>query len=198
MKNVFMDTNCTLAEFYDNKYSFVGEYCFGRRIVGICTDKMRYAIALKGEVVSPWFDKITIMPSFNVCQKDGKSFLTSANGKEVISDEYKEIGRFEKIGIINKYYAKAKNFDGKYGTVCSDGKVCIEFINKELARFGAAYAVCGRKFENGVRYALFAVNGERVCDYEYVKYNKNSQRICFETPEGKTVIYNVWGRLIRK
>ncbi len=195
MKNIFMETAQAPIETHNKKYSFVGDICYGRRIVGIYSDKMHYAIAVKEEAVSPWFDKITIMPSFNICQKDGKYFLTSANGISVISEEYKELGRFEKIGMLEKYYAKAKNLEGKYGTICSDGKIGIEFSQNELKRFGTVFAVCGKKFDNQIRYAIYAVNGERIADYEYVKYKILDKRALLQTADGKMVICNSLGIL---
>lgn len=198
MENIFMKTEQVPVETRSNKYSFVGNIFYGRRLVGIYTDKMHYAIAIKEEAVSPWYDRITIMPSFNICRKDGKIFLTSANGMKVISKEYKEIGIFEKVGMLDRYYAKAKDFEGKYGTLCSDGKVGIEFSQDELKKFGNAFAVCGKKFGNEMRYAMYAVNGERVADYDYVKYKIDDRRVYFETAEGKTVIYSTLGILLKK
>ncbi len=152
------------------KYAFVGDYVYGRRLVGIYTDKMQYGVEINGEVVSPWFDFLLLMPNFNVCKKAGKSFLTSANGKEKISQDYEEIGKFEKVSMLGRYYAKAKGFDGFFGTISSEGKIGIECTQEELTRLGPAFAVCGKKIDGQVKYGIRAINGERKIDYEYDEY----------------------------
>ena len=74
MENFFVGNNCQPIDANENNFCFVGEYTYGRRIVGIYTDKMYYGIQIKGEVVSPWFEKQVIMPNFNICQKGKKNF----------------------------------------------------------------------------------------------------------------------------
>ena len=189
----FFDNNQDARDVCYGKYCFVGDYLYGRRVVGIYTDKMQYGIEIKGEVVSPWFDALILMPSFNVCQKDGKSFLTSANGKERISGEYKEIGRFERISVLERYYAKVKGFDNKFGTLSSEGKIGVECSHEQLIRFGKAFAVCSKKIDGVLRYGIRVVNGEQLVDYSYTSYKVVAGKVCLTSEEGKTVAYNALG-----
>ena len=198
MENFFVGNNCQPIDANENNFCFVGEYTYGRRIVGIYTDKMYYGIQIKGEVVSPWFEKLVIMPNFNICQKGKKNFLTSPDGKRVISSEYKEIEDFRKLPMLNRYYAKTEDFEGKYGTVSSEGKTGIECSQEELTRFGSAFAVCGKEFNGQLRYGIFGVDGEKVVDYKYVCYVTNGGKVCLKSPEGELVAYDIFGVLIKK
>lgn len=198
MGRFFTKSERAIINSYREKYNFVGDCYYGRRVVGIRTDRMRYAIAVAGEVISPWFDRITIMASFNICTEDGKKFLTSANGKEIISDDYEEIGRFKKVAALDKYYAKVKGFDGSLGTLCSNGMIGIECSQEVLISFGAVYAICGKKIDGQMRYAVFAVNGEKVTDYEYISYEKSEGKVCLKTEDGKCVSCDTLGVLTRK
>lgn len=175
------------------KYAFVGDYVYGRRMVGICTNKMQYGVEINGEVVSPWFDFLLLMPNFNVCKKAGKSFLTSANGKEKISQDYAEIEKFVKVHGLGRYYAKVKGVDGFLGTISSEGKIGIECSQEELIRFGTAFAVCGKRINGQLKYGIRAVNGEKKTAYEYDEYKISGWKVYLKSENGIIVYDSVGG-----
>ena len=197
---MFNSRNKTKAAFakYENQYGFRGEVKYGRRKVGVRRDgKMYYAIEAGGEVISPWFEELTVWSTFNLCKLDGVYFLTSASGKEIISEKYKKIGLLQSVSGLGRYFAKAETLEGKFGIIDSNGKVGIECNQDALQRLGPAHAVCGKMFEDGMRYGIFAVNGEKVADYEFVKYTMDKTKVVMTTSDGKEYYYSKSGVRIK-
>ncbi len=192
MSNSTQSTQSTSVNAW-KRYSLRSDFYYGRKKVTVNADKTYYAIEINGKIISPLFEKLTIMPSFNHCVNDGLHFLTSPDGNEIISENYKKIGKFYTIQSLGKYYAKAESLNGKLGTISSNGNVCIKCENDVLERFGDVYAICGKMVDGEMRYGIFTVNGEKVVDYNFVKYEIIQGRVVMITEEGKKWCYNKLG-----
>ena len=176
-----------------DKYCVRDNICYGRRRVGIYTDKMYYAVEACGEVVSPWFEELIICPSFNVCKKKDVYFLTSPYGNEIISAPYRAIGTFRAVHGLGRTFAKVRTLDRKYGTISSEGKVGIACTQDTLELFGAACAVCGKMSEDGMRYGIFAVNGEKIVDYKFASYKISKCKLIMIMSSGECWKYSKLG-----
>lgn len=196
MSNSTQNTQSTSAKGW-RSYSLRSDLYYGRRKVTVNSDKTYYAIEINGKIISPLFEKLTLMPSFNHCVNDGLHFLTSPDGNEIISENYKKIGNFYAIQSLGKYYAKAESLDGKLGTISSNGNVCIKFENDVLERFGSAYAICGKMVDGEMRYGIFALNGEKVVDYNFVEYEITQEKAVMIKEDGEKWFYSKLGTRIR-
>ena len=186
------------SEDLKTQYCFRSNPYYGRTKVGINRDdKTYYAIEAGGEIISPWFDELTLWPSFNVCKLKGVYFLTSASGKEIISDMYRKMWKFQAINGLGRYFAKVEGLNKKLGTLDSNGKVGIKCDQDVLERVGSAHAVCGKMFEDGMRYGMFAVNGEKTADYMFVKYAIVKGKVVFIKEDGEKYYYSKSGARLK-
>ena len=196
MSNSTQNTQSTSVNAW-KRYSLRSDFYYGRKKVTVNTDKTYYAIEINGKIISPLFEKLTLMPSFNHCVNDGLHFLTSPDGNEIISENYKKIGKFYTIQGIGKYYAKVEGFDEKLGTISSNGDVCIKCEQDILERFGSAYAICGKMVDGEMRYGIFAVNGEKVVDYNFVEYEITQGNAVMIKEDGEKWFYSKLGTRLR-
>jgi len=62
---------------------------------------------------------------------------------------------------------------------------------------GSAYAICGKMVDDEMRYGIFAVNGEKVVDYNFVEYEIPQGKVVMIKEDGKKWFYSKLGTRLR-
>ena len=177
----------------DNVYTYIGGCQKGRRL---CQAKNKKAVMINAKPVSEWFDNIRLEIGFNVCTQGNEVFMTTANGQERISESYMHIGGFRWAEVLKRSFAPVKDFNKKVGVVDSAGKLCIPCEYDELNKLNQLMFVFKKMTEDGLRYGIIGVNGEKITRGEFDDCQTEGKNIKFHEVAGEWVLYDPYGQRV--
>lgn len=177
----------------DNVYTYIGGCQKGRRI---CEANNKKAVMINAKPVSEWFDNIRLEIGFNVCTLGSEVFLTTANGQERISESYMHIGMFQWAEVLKRSFAKVKGFNKSVGILDSNGKLCIPCEYEELNKLNQLMYVFKKKSEDGFRYGIIGVNGEKITHGEFDDYETEGKNIKLHDINGEWISYDSYGQRV--